>query len=150
MEVKLILNCAEEVEVITAYGHELIRATHKTTFEVTKDEDLTPRGDCIIAVKADKSVVDLSRRFRELARKPNAEITIIIECEGEKEIVKASGDPRLTYTHMRDLVVRKSTYVCDRTLAIKADKAACDLSRSLIRRLKNPENKVKITLKVKC
>ena len=135
------MNFAEEVEVVTAYGHELIRATHRTTFEITKDEDLTPRGDCIIAVKADKSVVDLSRRFRELARKPNAEITIIIECEGEKEIVKASGDPRLTYTHMRDLVVRKSTYICDRTLAIGADGAASDFPRSIVSKLRDEKAK---------
>jgi len=31
-------------------------------------------------------------------------------------------------------------------LAIRADKAACDLSRELIEKLKNPQQKVKITL----
>ncbi len=139
----------EETEIITAYGHELIRATHKTTFEITKESSLTPRGDCIIAVRADKSVVDLSRKFKELAKKQGAKIKIIIESDGEREIVKAYGDPRLTFTHPEDIVIRKSGYVCGRTLAIKADKAAKDLSRKLIKELRNSDKKVKIILTVK-
>ena len=47
------------------------------------------------------------------------------------------------------MVVRKSDYVGSRTLAVHADKAACDLSRDLIEKLKNPEQKVKITLAVR-
>ena len=139
----------EKTEIITAYGHELIRATHKTTFEITKDKSLTSRGDCIIAVKADKSVADLSQEFKALARKQGAEITIIIESDGEREEIKAQGDPRLTFTHPEDIVIRKSTYVCGRTLAVKANKAAKDFSRELIERLQSPHRKVKITLTVK-
>jgi len=139
----------EKTEIITAYGHELIQATHETTFEITKEKSITPRGDCIIAVRADKSVADLSREFKELAKKRGAEITIIIESDGEKEVIKAYGDPRLTLTHPEDIVIRKSTYVCSRTLAVKADKAAKDLSRRLIGKLRNPNRKVKIVLTVK-
>ncbi|RJS92129.1 DUF371 domain-containing protein [Candidatus Bathyarchaeota archaeon] len=139
----------EAAEIITAYGHNLIQATHKTTFEITRERRLTPRGDCIIAVGADKSVADLSREFKELARKEDAEITIVIECGGEKEVIKAHGDPRLTFTHPSDMVVRKSRYVCSRTLAVKADKAAWDISRKLVRELRNPVKKVKITLIVR-
>jgi len=136
----------EAAEVIIAYGHDLIQATHKTTFEITRERRLTSRGDCIIAVGADKSVADLSSEFKELARRKDAEITILIECGGKKEAVKAHGDPRLTFTHPRDIVVRKSRYVCSRTLAVKADKAACDISRKLVRELRDPAKKVKITL----
>jgi len=139
----------EITETIIAYGHELIRATHETTFEITKDKSLTSRGDCIIAVRANKSVADLSREFKDLARKRGAEITIIVESDGEKEIVKAHGNPRLTFTHPNDIVIRKSRYVCNRTLAIKANKAAKDLSRKLIKKLQTPQRKVKITLTVK-
>mgnify|MGYP000185598044 CR=1 FL=1 len=139
----------EKTEIITAYGHELIQATHETTFEITKDKSLTSRGDCIIAVRADKSVADLSREFKELAKKPGAEITITIKSNGKKERIKAYGDPRLSFTHPEDMVIRKSTYICSRTLAIKADKAAKDLSRELIEELKNPDRKVEITLTVR-
>jgi len=139
----------KKTEIITAYGHELVKATHGTTFEITKDKNLTSKGDCIIAVGADKSVVDLSGEFKNLARKRDAEIIITIESNGEKEIIKAHGDPRLTFTHPEDMVIRKSMYVCNRTLAVRADKAAKDLSRELIKKLQTSQRKVKITLTVK-
>jgi len=62
--------------------------------------------------------------------------------------VKARGSPKLTFTHSTDLVVRKSSYVCGRTLAIKADKSANDLSRELIEKLRHSNQQVKVTLVV--
>lgn len=144
-----IFTLNEETEVIIAHGHKNIRATHETTFEATKDEKLTPKGDCIIAVKADKSAADLSRKFKELAAKRGAKITIKIEANGEREEVKAEGDPRLTFTHPKDIVIRRSSYICSRTLAVKADKAAKDLSRKLVEKLRDPNSMVKITITVK-
>jgi hypothetical protein len=60
--------------------------------------------------------------------------------------VKAQGHPSLTFTHPTDLVIRKSDYVCGRTLAIRADIAACDLSRKLVEKLHNSNQKAEITL----
>jgi len=137
-----------KVEVVNAFGHELVRSDHKTTLEITKDHTLTRRGDCIIAVKANKGAADLNEEFKERARRINADITITIEVDGITEIIKAKGDPRLTFTDPKDLVVRKSSYICGRTIAIKADKAAADLSRDLVKKLQNPHQKVKITLTV--
>jgi hypothetical protein len=53
-------------------------------------------------------------------------------------------------THPTDVVVRKSDYFCSRTLAVRADKAASDLSRELVEKLKNPKQETKITLTVSC
>lgn len=136
----------EEVEEIEAFGNPLIKSTHRSTFEITRDEHLTERGDCIIAVGANKAARDLSERFKEVARRPNAEIIIIIEAGGEKDIVRAQGSPNLTFTHQTDIVVRKSSYICGRTVAIKADKAARDLSGRLIEKLRVPGELVKIVL----
>lgn len=135
-------------EDIVAQGHQNIRATNKTTFEITKEAFLTKRGDCILAVCATKGAVDLHVKFREAARTHDAQITITIEVGGEKEVVEAWGSPQLTFSHLTDFVVRRSDYVCGRTLAIRADKAARDLSRSLVEKLQNPRRKVKITLTV--
>jgi len=134
------------MEVIRARGHQNVRSTNKTTFEITKEAFLTKRGDCILAVSATKGASELHTKFRETARNQNARITIIIEADGEKEVVEAWGSPLLTFTHPTDLVVRKSDYVCGRTLAIRADKAACDLSRRLVERLQTPHQKVRVTL----
>ena len=134
------------MEVIRARGHQNVRSTNKTTFEITKEAFLTKRGDCILAVSATKGASELHTKFRETARNQNARITIIIEADAEKEVVEAWGSPLLTFTHPTDLVVRKSDYVCGRTLAIRADKAACDLSRRLVERLQTPHQKVRVTL----
>jgi hypothetical protein len=135
-------------EVIVAKGHENIRATHETTLEITMEEHLSERGDCIVAVGASKAGVDLNAKFREALRKRNARLTILIEAGGVTERVNAHGSPRLILTHPTDLVVRKSDYVCSRTLAVRADKAAKHLSRELVEKLKNPKEKAKITLTV--
>jgi hypothetical protein len=139
----------EETETITAYGHENIRAAHKTTLEITKDRHLTKNGDCIIAIAADKSLADLSSKFKEKLRGKNATLTIRIDVGDVIEEIKASGSSHLILTHPTEIVVRKSDYVSNRTLAIRADKASHDLSRKLVNKLKNPNQKVKITLTVK-
>ena len=136
-------------EVVFGYGHENIQATHKTTLEFTKDSHLSKNGDCIITVAADKALADLNAEFKEKLRKPHAKLTIIIEAGNFTEQVTAHGSPRLILTHLTDIVIRKSDYVCNRTLAVHADKAAQDLSRDLVEKLKNPKQKVKITLVVR-
>ena len=139
----------EVTEIILGYGHENIQATHKTTFEITKEAQLSRRGDCIIAVSANKTMTDFSSEFKENLRKEKAKIMILIEAGDAAEVMNAFGSPRLILTHRTDMVVRKSNYICNRTLAIQADKAACDLSRKLAEKLRNPKQKVKITLTVR-
>ena len=143
------MHSMEITEVIFAYGHRNIQATHKSTLEITKEKQLSKKGDCIIAVSADKAIADLSLEFKDSLRKKNAKMTMLIEAEGIVEVVNASGSRRLILTHPTDIVVRKSSYVCSRTLAIKADKAAWDLSRKLVERLMDPKQKVKVTLTLK-
>ena len=139
--------CPKElVEVILAKGHENITAAHETTLEITKKPRLTRMGDCIIAVSADKAIEDLSIDFRKNLANDDSRLTLSIEAGGIAETVNAYGSPNLILEHPSDIVVRKSTYVCDRTLAIRADKAACDVSRKLVSQLSNSKQKVKITL----
>jgi hypothetical protein len=120
------------------------------TLEVTKETHLTERGDCIIALAADKGAKDLSSQFKKLAQSEKARITITVEASGEIEVINAYGHPQLSFTHPTDLVVRKSDYTCSRTLAVHADKAAKDFPKTLVEKLQNPEQKVKVTLAVEC
>ena len=136
------------IVAIFAHGHENIQATHETTFEITKEPTLTKRGDCIIAVEATNGAADLPLEFKEATRKKDAQITITIEAGELKEIVRAKGSPRLLFTHPTDLVVRKTDYVCGRTLAIRADKAASDLSRKLVEKIQDANQEIRITLAV--
>lgn len=133
-------------ETIHARGHPNVSATHRTTLEITTREDLTIRGDCIVAVCADKGAKQLSESFKELAKKENSTITMILKVNNQTETIKGQGSPHLTFTHPHDIVARKSTYHSDRTIMIKANKAALDLNRELVQKLKDPQTKVEITL----
>ena len=134
--------------VLFAHGHPNILATHKTTFEVTTEKTLTKQGDCIVAIEATKAAINLPLEFKERARKKEALIKISIQTNETEETIKAYGDPKLQFTHPTDLVVRKSNYICGRTLAIRAEKAAIDFSRKLVEKLRNPNQSIKIKLTV--
>lgn len=136
-------------EIIFAKGHRNILATHPTTLEFTTGNDLSSRGDCIIAVSADRAMPDLNPVFKERLCKHNAKLTILIEAIGESETVCAYGCPNLCFENPVEMVVRKSSYACSRTLAVRADKAAVNLSRAFVKKLQSPARKVKITLTVK-
>jgi hypothetical protein len=138
----------KRVEVIHACGHPNIVSSHPTTIMITKERQVTKRGNCIVAVDADKSVADLSIEFKNALRKPNAKLTIQLEVDGLMGQINAYGSPELTLNHPNDLVIRKSEFFSDRTLAVKADKASGDLSKAVVEKLKNPIQKVTLTLTV--
>lgn len=134
-------------EKIKAQGHENVTAKHETTFEITKEDYLTKRGDCIIGIKADKSMRDFSEEFKRKLRKKNTKLEIILCCDNIKEKIIAYGHPKLSFKHSQDMVVRKSNFICDRTLAIKADKSARELKRELIEKLKQGKE-LQVKLKI--
>jgi hypothetical protein len=136
----------ETREHIVAFGHLNVQAVHPSTLMITKESDLSKQGDCIVAVAADKAVADLSVEFKESLRKQNAKLTILIEVDGLTEQITAYGSPKLILTNPTEMVIRKSDFISDRTLAIRADKAASDLSKELIEKMKNPKQKANITL----
>jgi hypothetical protein len=64
--------------------------------------------------------------------------------------IKGKGHPKITYNHPTDIVARKSNFVCDRTLMVLADKAACDIPFDLLNSLRNKEQKINFNLMVVC
>ncbi|MBD3388430.1 MAG: DUF371 domain-containing protein [Candidatus Altiarchaeales archaeon] len=122
-------------ELVRARGHPNVLCLHRSTLEFTCEGNLTERGDCIFAVSSGKAMADLSPEFRDSLRGEDAVLEIAIECGGLTEKVTAQGHPGLTLDHPTDFVIRKSPYVCSRTLAVHADKAACDLGRDLVAEL---------------
>jgi hypothetical protein len=133
-------------EQVLAYGHENILAVHPTTLMITKDKELTKQGDCIIAVSANKAVADLNIEFKQKLQNPNTKVNITIEIDDLTEQVIAYGSAELDLNNNNDIVIRKSNFTSDRTLAIKADKAANDLPREFTKKLRKPNQRIKITL----
>lgn len=124
----------------------MITATHKTSFEITKEDHLSLKGDCIVAVESTKGAADLSEEFREAARNDSARITVILSAEGVEQRASGRGSRRLRLDHSTDLVARKSTHTCGRTLMVFSDTAACDLSREFIQLIRNPNCRILIQL----
>ncbi len=131
--------------MIKGRGHENIKATHRTTLEFTKEKDLSPRGDCIVAVACDNASRDAPEWLRKLLLR-GEKIKITITCGNANDWLVAEGNKNLLLSHPTDIVIRKSSHIDTRTLAVKASKAARDLKRILVSELrKGKPVKIKIT-----
>jgi len=119
-------------EAVRATGHEHVAAEHTSTLELTTDDYLTPAGDCIVGIEADRAPADFDDEFVAACRSADATITLVLEADGHREEVTGSGHPDLELTNDRSMVGRTSTYVDDRTIFVEADKAAADLDRDLV------------------
>lgn len=132
---------------ITARGHELVTLRHPTTIEITKDNDMTRRGDCILAVGASTSASELSAELKALLR-VGARLIVTVECAGMRDVVEAAGSKEMVFCDRTSIVVRRSSYVDGRTIGILSSKAAKDINRDLARQLARPNNSVSIRLDV--
>jgi len=119
-------------EVVRAHGHEHVSAEHASTFEVTSDGYLTPAGDCILAVGADRTPADFDPAFVSACRSADARVVATVEAGGYTERVGGRGHPDLTFESGRSLVCRTSNYVDERTVMVGADAAAAHLDRDLV------------------
>ena len=133
------------VEVVRATGHEHVTAEHASTVELTTDDWLTPAGDCIVGVEADRTPRDFASDFREACRDADATITATIAVgePGDEAVdladpayvdeIVGRGDPDLALLDDRSMVGRTSDYTDDeRTVLVDGDGAAADLDRDLV------------------
>ncbi|WP_434522477.1 DUF371 domain-containing protein [Halorubrum sp. AS12] len=125
------------VEVVRAVGHENVTAEHASTVELTTDDWLTPAGDCIVGIDADRTPRDFSAEFREACQDADAtiEATFVVDAGDDeyRETITGRGDPELTLLDDRSMVGRTSDYTDDeRTMFVDGDGAAADLDRDLV------------------
>lgn len=119
-------------EIIRGCGHEHVTAQHASTLEVTSDDWLTPAGDCIVAVEADRVPDDFGDSFVTACREPTATITATFAAGEHEQTVTGHGHPDLTFESDRSMVLRTSEYVDDRTVMVGADTAAVGMDRTLV------------------
>ncbi len=137
----------EAEDSFMAWGHPNITSTHRTTIMVTKDEYLSKRGDCIVAVRAEKGLDDLPPALKEIIRNEEAEIIFTMETGDQILVVRGRGHPGLTLTSPSEMVIRKSSFICDRTLMIKADIASSDIPPEFVRLLEGHNSEVQVTIR---
>ena len=124
----------------TAFGHPNILATHTTTLEFTKDEQLTKQGDCIVGIKADFSLEKIKAFIQNLESK---KIEIIINTTHHTAKIHTLINP--AFSSETEMVVRTTGFISARTFAIKADTAAGNLPKLLVKDLQSP---TKIFIKI--
>ncbi len=129
-----------------AEGHENVTSLHKSTFEITTDQSLTLKGDCIIGVKSEITLNDFPEELKNQIKTDDKKIELLLESDNFSDKIIGYGSSKLSLDHPSDMVCRKSDFTCNRTLMIKADKAARDLDKNLIDELKKG-SKLKITIK---
>ncbi|MFB6209962.1 MAG: DUF371 domain-containing protein [Halobacteriales archaeon] len=119
-------------ETIRARGHEHVTAAHASTFEVTTDDFLTPAGDCILGIEADRAPAAFDPDFVAACQDATATITARLTAGTRETVITGRGDPALTFASDRSAVGRTSDYIDDRTVMLEADGAAADIDRALV------------------
>ncbi len=125
----------EAQEIIRCRGHPLVLGTHPTTFEVTCEDHLSKNGNCIVGIAADKGCAGLSPAFKSVLTHDDAVLITLLECNGVSVTVRSRGSSQLLLDHPTDMVWRKSTFICGRTIGIISDRVALTLPRELVTRL---------------
>ena len=120
-------------EQIHAVGHDHVSAEHTSTLELTSDDFLTPAGDCIVGIEADRVPAEFDEEFVAACQDSSATITVELDAGGHTDRLRARGDPELSFESERSAVIRTSEYTDDdRTIAVDATAAAGDLDRDLV------------------
>jgi hypothetical protein len=119
-----------------AAGHPSIRATHRKTLELTRDQEITERATCVVGV---------ATRLDEDA---------LAELHGAVALTLATGDESVTVRGRLNpafqpgdpLVARRAPDVTRNAVIVEADTAAEDLPRSFVERLAQPGVDIAVTV----
>jgi uncharacterized protein len=126
---------------VTFYGHPNVRSLHAKTIEITKDEHLTPRGDCIIGVRANKACEDLDETLKHRLKSNSAVVRIEIMVGDESFIITGMGDHRLSMLNPHDIVIRRTNFACPRTMSVLCNKASSEVPRKIVETLQDQNTK---------
>ena len=127
-------------------GHKNITSSHESTLEFTTDSSISLRGDCIIGVSSSLCLRDIPKKFKDKIQKENSKIKIVIQIGEKKEEIIGYGNPDLQLSDSKAMIIRKSSFICPRTLAIKANKAACDIPRKMVELLTDSKSEINVTI----
>ena len=132
---------------ISFYGHKNIRSLHQKSIEITTESGLTLKGDCIIGVRANSGCNDIPEKMKNLLR-TKSDVLFTISVKDLFFKVRGRGHKDLILTDPDDIVIRKSSFICPRTLATHCDMASDSIPRQIIKILQNPDSKGIFTVDV--
>lgn len=126
---------------ILFYGHKNVRAYHPRTIEITTEPGLTLQGDCIIGVGAEYGCKGIPERIKKKIRRSDSNIKITIQVNDKSFQIVGKGHEDLVLENPHDIVIRKSNFLCPRTLAVGCNKACADIPRQIVKMLQDPKTK---------
>ena len=88
----------------------------------------------------------MPQELKDKLKVPGAKVTFSIRVGGNEFVLEGKGHPDLILTHSEDIVIRKSDFICPRTLAVKCDKASDLLPREMVSLLQDPKTKGTFTI----
>ena len=141
------VSSVERSLIITAYGHPNLLATHRTTWQLTKEDHLSTSGDCIIGVRSSIGLDELPSWLADHLKK-GKEIDIELSSSIFRYLGRASGHHDLNLSDAVDMVFRRSSFISDRTIAINSSFVARDLPREMITHLQSPDAELKIKISI--
>jgi hypothetical protein len=122
-----------------AYGHAGIEGTHKSVLEFTQKTAVIPKGDSVIGTRSDFQP-DAVSALAQVSKK----LMITLKVRSYSETI--TGECNMGFMPGNDIIVRKGPQMSPSTLIVNADKSAGDLSKKMIELLKNPEERMIVTV----
>jgi len=117
--------------IFQAKGHKNISCSHANTLEITKDNEITKQGHCIIACKANFEL----KKIKPLLNKPIIKLTI--KTQNHKETIEFTPNPK--FNDDKEIVIRRSNVITERTLGINANKTSKTLNSKIKEDLKKED-----------
>ncbi|MEM3094369.1 MAG: DUF371 domain-containing protein, partial [Nitrososphaera sp.] len=68
-------------------------------------------------------------------------VSIEIMVGSETFVINGRGDERISLQNPHDIVIRKTNFVCPRTLSVRCDKASSDVPRKIVKMLQDKDAK---------
>ena len=125
------------LDYITALGHINVRGDHPTTLEITTEDFLTLKGNCIIGIKASKGCHLLNQDLKSIIQQ-GRNVGIFLKAGNNYDGFTGKGNPQLLLSNKISMVFRKSTFICDRTALIECTKYAGEINRDIIEWMRDP------------
>jgi hypothetical protein len=83
----------------------------------------------------------LDQLLKHKLRSNSSVVKIEIIVGDESFLISGRGDERLSMLNAHDIVVRKTNFVCPRTMSVLCNKASSDMPRKLVKMLQDQETK---------
>ena len=130
---------------VYAYGHSNVTSLHRSTWQLTKDLEISDQATCIIGINSSSACEDLPEWLKDGLRN-GKKVKIELEVEELTHSGYFYGSKSLKLTNAIDMVFRKSEFVSDRTVGHRCSFSAFEIPDNIKAKLQNPETRISVKL----